>query len=233
MFPLNTPKETKTLFFISNLSQVNAKWLMKFYYSVDPADITHGLCCYFDPDQSNYRAKGDVLTRGLESVISKITFIQAWSMPVRCITAITLALWWLSIKFEWIMLMCNIPGFNNPRPSLSKHFLFSLDNNTSLVEDKSSKFRGRNIFWTPTELWRGCSRWWPWSQSVSLSSPRWPWPWTPSPASPATTRTAGRSTTRSWPWWRRCASPGSRWSTSWGLPAAPASGSLSRGEWTW
>ena len=77
MFPLNTPKETKKLHFISNLSQVNAKWLMKFYYSVDPADITHGLCCYFDPDQSNYRAKGDVLTRGLESVISKITFIQA------------------------------------------------------------------------------------------------------------------------------------------------------------
>ena len=72
----------------------------------------HGLCCYFDPDQSNYWAnlREMFLTGGLESVTSKITFIQASSIPVKCIKAITFTLWlsehkirmnYVNVQYPW------------------------------------------------------------------------------------------------------------------------------------
>ena len=50
------------------------------------------------------------LTGGLESVTSKITFIQASSIPVKCIKAITFTLWlsehkirmnYVNVQYPW------------------------------------------------------------------------------------------------------------------------------------
>lgn len=58
---------------------INAKWLLiqKFYYSVDPADITLVFVAILILIKVITELREMFLTRGLGSVISKITFIQA------------------------------------------------------------------------------------------------------------------------------------------------------------